>query len=91
MDDPKEVNRIIDALPEEHRDHLRTLISNLVLSFDPKHNKQTLMLFKDEENGSVAIATANMNEYEATELLVHMAQVVEHKATSDAPPKEMFN
>ena len=91
MDDPKEVNRIIDELSAEHRDHLRTLISNLVLSFDPKHNKQTLMLFKDEESGSVAMATANMNEYEATELLLKMCAIAEAHATSDAPPKEMFN
>lgn len=91
MDDAKEVNRIIDTLPEEQRDHLKALILHLVLSFDPKHNKQTLLLFTDEEEGSVAIATANMTEYEATELLMKMSALAEARATSDAPPKEMFN
>ena len=91
MDDAKEVNRIIDTLPEEQRDHLKSLIFHLVLSFDPKHNKQTLLLFRDEEEGSVAIATANMTEYEATELLMKMSAIAEARATSDAPPKEMFN
>lgn len=92
MDDNAEVERVIDALPQEQRDHLKTLIFNLVMAFDAKQeHRQALIIFFDTDRDVIGIGTANMNEMEAAELLMRMAQMAEARAMQDAPPKEMFN
>jgi len=87
-----EVDRIIDALPPEQREHLKTLVYNLVTAFDPEQDhRQVLMVFYDGKKEVIKIGTANMTEEEAAGLLMHMAAMAEEKTMRDAPPKEMFN
>ena len=87
-----EVDRIIDALPPEQREHLKTLVYNLVTAFDPEQDhRQVLMVFYDGKKEVIKIGTANMTEEEAAGLLMHMAEAAKAQAMHDAPPKEMFN
>ena len=87
-----EVDRIIDALPSEQREHLKTLVYNLVTAFDPEQaHRQVLIIFNNERDDELSIGTANMSAYEAAGLLIKLAVLMEKRMMNDAPPKEMFN
>jgi hypothetical protein len=88
----EELDRIIDALPAEQREHLKTLVYNLVTAFDPEQaHRQVLIIFNNEKDDALSIGTANMSAYEAAGLLIKLATLMEQRMMDDAPSKEMFN
>ena len=92
MDDNKDIERVVDALPEEQREHLKTLVYNLIMAFDPEQDhRQVLIIFNNEKDDALSIGTANMSAYEAAGLLIKLATLMEQRMMDDAPPKEMFN
>ena len=92
MDDNKDIERVVDALPEEQREHLKTLVYNLIMAFDPEQaHRQVLIIFNNEKDDALSIGTANMSAYEAAGLLIKLATLMEQRMMDDAPSKEMFN
>jgi hypothetical protein len=89
----EDMDRITESLDEEGKLVLKSLIYKVLKSFDPDDGaEQMLMIFKNKNvEGSTAITTMNMDEYEATAFMYEVTEFLSMRIQDDAPPREMMS
>ena len=88
----KYIDKLTDTLSDEKRQHLQTLILNLIQAFDPDHPERRAILILGTTNSPVAkVGTVNCSDMELTEILYELTDYMHMEVNEDAPPKEMFN
>lgn len=85
-----EIERRVEAMPEEMRDHLKILIYSLVRCYEEGTKEKALLIFGSDESMN-DIITVNCNAIDASQLLAAASDIYSHINTRGAPPKEMFN
>ena len=89
-DTEKEIERVVAALSEHQRNHLRELIYALVQCYE-KDSKQGAVVLIGNETTLDNIASVNCDAMEAARLMQAAECFFNFINTKDAPPKEMFN
>lgn len=86
----KEIERRVNAMSENQREHLRSLIYEFVRCYDKDSNDCAVVILGTGESID-NVVTMNCDSMEAARLLVATNDFFGYLNTKDAPPKEMFN
>jgi hypothetical protein len=88
-----DMDRITEALDEELKLVLKSIIYKVLKSFDPDDGGTQMLLISKNKNveGSTAITTMNMDDYEATAFMYEVTEFLSMRMQDDAPPREMMS
>lgn len=86
----KEMEKALESMDEEQRDHLRIAISELVRCYTDDTRHGIIILTADGETTCKLIAV-NTTDMDAADMLHAADQHIHYRVLSDAPPKEQFN
>ena len=88
-----DMDRITESLDEEVKMALKAIIYKVLKSFDPDDDGTQMLMISKNKNveGSTAITTMNMDEYEATTFMYEVTEFLSMRIQDDAPPREMMN
>jgi hypothetical protein len=88
-----DMDRITEALDEELKLVLKSIIYKVLKSFDPDDDGTQMLMISKNKNveGSTAITTMNMDEYEATAFMYEVTEFLSMRMQDDAPPREMMS
>lgn len=88
-----DMDRITEALDEELKLVLKSIIYKVLKSFDPDDDGTQMLMISKNKNveGSTAITTMNMDEYEATAFMYEVTEFLSMRIQDDAPPREMMS
>ena len=83
----------VEALDEELKLVLKSIIYKVLKSFDPDDDGTQMLMISKNKNveGSTAITTMNMDEYEATAFMYEVTEFLSMRIQDDAPPREMMS
>jgi len=86
----QEIERRVEAMSDNQREHLRSLIYEFVRCYDKDSNDCAVVILG---TGSSIdnIITMNCDSMEASGLMLAANDFFGYLNTKDAPPKEMFN
>lgn len=89
----EDMDRITEALDEELKLVLKSIIYKVLKSFDPDDDGTQMLMISKNKNveGSTAITTMNMDEYEATAFMYEVTEFLSMRIQDDAPPREMMS
>jgi hypothetical protein len=88
-----DMDRITESLDEEVKMALKAIIYKVLKSFDPDDDGTQMLMISKNKNveGSTAITTMNMDEYEATAFMYEVTEFLSMRIQDDAPPREMMS
>lgn len=86
----KEIEERVNAMSENQREHLRSLIYEFVRCYDKGSKDCAVIIFGTGDNID-NVVTMNCDSMEAAKLLEASNDFFGYLNTKDAPPKEMFN
>jgi len=89
-DQEKEIERIVGGLDENEREHLRSVLYDLVQCYETGSNNCAVLILGNKEHVS-NVLTLGCNTMVAAVLLGAANDFIGYLNTADAPPKEMFN
>jgi hypothetical protein len=85
------VEEIVNKLDDEQKEHLQFLITKLLFCYSKESPHAAIIIFGNNEDGTIALASANANQFECAQLLYKAHDYTQKMMLADAPPKEMFN
>jgi hypothetical protein len=88
-----DMDRITESLDEEVKMALKAIIYKVLKSFDPDDDGTQMLMISKNKNveGSTAITTMNMDEYEATAFMYEVTEFLSMRIQDDAPPRETMS
>lgn len=86
----KDIERRVQAMAPEQREHLQMLVYEIVKCYDEDTPDRAIVLLGNGE-GLESVVTVNTTTMEAANMLLASNDMFEFLNTRDAPPKEKFN
>jgi hypothetical protein len=90
MDQEQAIDALLKAMSEDEKTHFKTTVLKLLTCYGPNAN-QAVLIIKDVAEDQLALATMNLDEMEAAEIMIEANDFFGFLNTIDAPPKEAFN
>jgi len=87
----KEVERRVEQMNLEQREHLKALIYELVRCYEEGGKHCAVLIFGTADEGIENFLTMNCTTMEAGNMLLAANDFIGYLNTKDAPPKEKFN
>lgn len=90
---PEDMEKALDKMSEDQRDHLKLVISELVRCYINEDVHGLLLIGKAEHSlaNPLKILSINATDMEAATLMVTANEFINYSVLEDAPPKEQFN
>ena len=90
MDQEQAIDALLKAMSDEEKAHFKTTVLRILTCYGPDAN-QAVVLLKNISEDRLELATMNLDEMEAAEIMIEANDFFGFLNTIDAPPKEAFN
>ncbi len=90
MDQEQAIDLLLEAMSDEEKAHFKTTVLKLLTCYGPNAN-QAVLIIRDVAEDRLDLATMNLDEMEAAEVMIEANDFFGFLNTIDAPPKEAFN
>jgi|LakMenEpi03Aug12_release.lakeMendotaPanAssembly.Ray.scaffolds.fasta_scaffold345788_2 hypothetical protein len=90
MDQEQAIDALLKAMSDEEKAHFKTTVLKFLTCYGPNAN-QAVLIIKNTGEDRLEVATMNLDEMEAAEIMIEANDFFGFLNTIDAPPKEAFN
>jgi hypothetical protein len=90
MEQEQAIDLLLKAMSDEEKAHFKTTVLKFLTCYGPNAN-QAVLIIKDVAEEQLELATMNLDEMEAAEIMIEANDFFGFLNTIDAPPKEAFN
>jgi hypothetical protein len=90
MDQEQAIDLLLEAMSDEEKAHFKTTVLKLLTCYGPNAN-QAVLIIRDVAEDRLDLATMNLDEMEAAEIMIEANDFFGFLNIIDAPPKEAFN
>lgn len=90
MDQEQAIDMLLEAMSDEEKAHFKTTVLKLLTCYGPNAN-QAVLIIRDVAEDRLDLATMNLDEMEAAEIMIEANDFFGFLNIIGAPPKEAFN
>ena len=90
MDQEQAIDLLLEAMSDEEKAHFKTTVLKLLTCYGPNAN-QAVLIIRDVAEDRLDLATMNLDEMEAAEVMIEANDFFGFLNIIGAPPKEAFN
>jgi len=90
MDQEQAIDMLLRAMSDEEKAHFKTTVLKILTCYGPDAN-QAVLILKNTAAEQLEVATMNLDEMEAAEIMIKANDFFGFLNTIDAPSKEAFN
>jgi hypothetical protein len=90
MDQEQAIDLLLEAMSDEEKAHFKTTVLKLLTCYGPNAN-QAVLIIRDVAEDRLDLATMNLDEMEAAEIMIEANDFFGFLNIIGAPPKEAFN
>jgi hypothetical protein len=90
MDQEQAIDTLLKAMTDDEKTHFKITVFKILTCYGPNAN-QAVIILKNVGEDQLELATMNLDEMEAAEIMIEANDFFGFLNTIDAPPKEAFN